>query len=172
MSARDGLVMPEPLAFFFTWTTYGTWLPGDERGWVRFHKGHQMPDPPRKLEAMARMTEDACRLDDEERQLVERTVAEHCAVRGWTLHAVNCRSNHVHVVVAANRTPSEMRRQLKAWTARKLKELAGRRAENAKPRENWWTERGSKRQIFDEEGLESAIAYVRDGQDARRWGNV
>ena len=25
----------EPLAYFLTWTTYGTWLPGDERGWNR-----------------------------------------------------------------------------------------------------------------------------------------
>ncbi|MCA9023576.1 MAG: hypothetical protein KDA86_00045 [Planctomycetaceae bacterium] len=25
--------MSEPLAFFLTWMTYGTWLPGDERGW-------------------------------------------------------------------------------------------------------------------------------------------
>ncbi len=24
--------MPEPLAYFLTWPTYGTWLPGDERG--------------------------------------------------------------------------------------------------------------------------------------------
>ena len=22
----------EPIAYFITWTTYGTWLPGDERG--------------------------------------------------------------------------------------------------------------------------------------------
>ena len=25
----------EPIAYFITWTTYGTWLPGDERGWSR-----------------------------------------------------------------------------------------------------------------------------------------
>ena len=26
----------DPVAYFITWTTCGTWLPGDERGW---HKG-------------------------------------------------------------------------------------------------------------------------------------
>ena len=26
--------MDDPLALFLTWTTYGLWLPGDERGWV------------------------------------------------------------------------------------------------------------------------------------------
>ena len=25
-------IFPEPLAYLLTWTTYGTWLPGDERG--------------------------------------------------------------------------------------------------------------------------------------------
>jgi hypothetical protein len=30
----DPSVVPkaDPLAYFLTWTTYGTWLPGDERG--------------------------------------------------------------------------------------------------------------------------------------------
>jgi hypothetical protein len=26
--------MSKPLAYFISWTTYGSWLPGDERGWV------------------------------------------------------------------------------------------------------------------------------------------
>ena len=26
----------DPIAFMFTWSTYGTWLPGDERGWVEY----------------------------------------------------------------------------------------------------------------------------------------
>jgi hypothetical protein len=36
-----------PLAYFLTWTTYGTWLPGDERGWNR--KGGPAPQPPNPL---------------------------------------------------------------------------------------------------------------------------
>ena len=31
----------EPIAYFITWTSYGTWLPGDERGWWR--KGEWEP---------------------------------------------------------------------------------------------------------------------------------
>src|SRR5262247_2784418 len=91
--------MPDPLAYYLTWTTYGTWLPGDDRGWVKRGKGFQFPDPIAKLEAQARMTEDACRLDPEQRKMVELTIADHCRIRGWELHARNCRSNHVHVVV-------------------------------------------------------------------------
>src|SRR4051812_6675116 len=37
--------MPDPLAYFITWVTYGTWLPGDECGWVEYRRGWQLPDP-------------------------------------------------------------------------------------------------------------------------------
>jgi REP element-mobilizing transposase RayT len=182
--------MPEPLAFFLTWSTYGTWLPGDDRGWIEHGCGWQLPDAVRKLEAEARMTEDACRLDGEQRDDVERQIAETCKIRGWELHAVNCRSNHAHVVVTADQAPRIVRNQLKAWCTRRLKELEMKRrqsrdetrslfgsASNASTRtrrvseglrENWWAERGSQRFINDLESLEAAIFYVRDGQDKPR----
>src|SRR6185295_17322067 len=101
--------LPDPLAYFLTWVTYGTWLPGDERGWIEYRHGWQLPDPMLELEAAARMTEDACRLDADQRAEVERQIAETCEVRNWRLHAVNCRSNHVHVVLAANQHPKRVR---------------------------------------------------------------
>ena len=115
--------LPEPLAYFLTWPTYGTWLPGDERGWVEYRHGWQLPDPARKREAQARLTEDACLLDQDQRRLVELTIADHCRVRGWTPYTVNCRSNHVHVIVAGDREPKEIREQFKAWCTRRLKAL-------------------------------------------------
>ena len=167
--------MAEPLAYFLTWSTYGTWLPGDERGWIEYGRGWQLPDVVRKLEAEARMTEDACRFDGEQRDVVERQIAETCNIRGWELHAVNCRSNHVHVVVTANIEPKLVRNQLKAWSTRRLKELEAVRhdaqrceREATALRENWWAERGSQRFINDSEGLEATILYVRDGQDRPR----
>ena len=68
------------------------------------------------------MTEDACILDLEQRRLVEKTIADHCRIRGWELHAVNCRTNHLHVVVTADRDADTVREQFKAWCTRKLKE--------------------------------------------------
>src|SRR5580698_1962555 len=97
--------MPLPLAYFITWSTYGTWLPGDERGWVEYRSGWHFPDPARKLEAGAIMTEDACRLDPEQRNAVHEQVAETCLYRSWTLLAVNCRTNHMHLVVSAPLPP-------------------------------------------------------------------
>jgi hypothetical protein len=36
----------EPLAYFPTWTTYGTWLPGDDRGWRRKGEPEGQPANP------------------------------------------------------------------------------------------------------------------------------
>jgi hypothetical protein len=114
VSDRTSPPLPAPLAYFLTWPTYGTWLPGDGRGWVQYRRGFQAPDPVKELEARARMTEDACRLDELERRVVEATIASHCRIRNWALHAVNCRSNHLHVVLTAGEHPDQVRDQLKA----------------------------------------------------------
>lgn len=173
--------MPDPLAYFLTWTTYGTWLPGDERGWVRRGKGFQLPDPIIQEKAAEKMTEPSCLLDSDQRLIVEETIRRHCKLRRWELHAVSCRSNHVHVIVAAGVKPKAIRDQFKAWCTRKLKERQiategatsarsankGHQRELTSPREKWWTEKGSIRHVMDQESLEAVILYVRDAQDRK-----
>ncbi|MGI9518711.1 MAG: hypothetical protein ACR2NP_16760 [Pirellulaceae bacterium] len=36
----------EPLAYLLTWTTYGTWLHGDDRGWNRRDEPEFQPPNP------------------------------------------------------------------------------------------------------------------------------
>jgi REP element-mobilizing transposase RayT len=152
----------EPLGYFLTWVTYGTWLPGDARGWVEYQRGWKLPDPVRELEATAMMTEDVCLLDEAQCRAVELQIAETCRHRGWQLHAVNCRSNHVHVVVAAaNTRPKKFRADLKAWATRCLKDQFD------STRENWWADRGSIRWLNTEASLEAAVIYVTDAQDRK-----
>ncbi|MDZ4658489.1 MAG: transposase, partial [Bythopirellula sp.] len=134
----------------------------DSRGWVEYRRGWQLPDPIRELEARARMSEDACFLTPAQRATVEKQICETCGYRGWTLHTVNCRSNHVHVVVTANVVnPKKIRIDLKAWTTRALK------SNFDSTRENWWAERGSIRYLNGDHELQAAIFYVRDAQDNR-----
>ena len=92
---------------------------------------------------------------------MEETVARHCQIRGWTLHAVKARSNHVHVVVTApGYEPEVVCDQFKAWCTRHLKRShAGR--------ERFWTEGGSCRWINHEDDLETVIAYVTYAQDRK-----
>lgn len=186
-----------PLAYFLTWTTYGTWLPGDERGWVAKPGQFRAPDQKRQRESRQRMTEPALTFDAEQCRLIERTIAEHCRIRHWHLHAVTCRTNHAHVVVTAtDHGPDTVMNQFKAWCTRRLKELARRRCPNkpeapakdaespltgtasaenkdralakrigCRVRQNWWTQRGSKRWLNDAGSLQAAIRYVLEGQE-------
>lgn len=159
----------DPIALFFTWSTYGTWLPGDARGWIEYRKGYRLPDRIRELEAKARMVEAACRLNAEQRQEVHLQVAETCTRRGWTLHAVNCRSNHIHIVASASASPKFMRSHLKSWCTRRLLDHQERSLVPVDSRrENWWADRGSIRWIFSEANLEAAILYVLEQQDNPR----
>jgi REP element-mobilizing transposase RayT len=156
--------VPDAIAYFSTWTTYGTWLPGDERGWFRSGRGWQEPDRMRALEAALRMTDEAVTLDPAQRRLVQDVIADHCGIRRWTLHAVNCRSNHVHVVVTAPGRAIEVpREQFKAWCTRRLKDCE-RTGARPRPREDWWTERGWDVYIDDEDELAEVMAYVLENQ--------
>jgi hypothetical protein len=109
--------MSTPLAYHITRTTYGTWLAGDARGWVEAGTpGVQPPDPAQAYAARRRMTAVAVTLSGEQRAVVEQTVRRHCTLRRWELHALNVRSNHIHLVVTAPEIkPEVVLSQLKAW---------------------------------------------------------
>jgi hypothetical protein len=158
--------MDEPLGYLLTWTTYGSWLPGDARGWVSKPGQFRAPDKGREVAARQRMTEPAVTLDIDQRQIVEDTIAAHCRIRGWHLHVVNARTEHVHVVVTApGRKPDDVMDQFKAWCTRKLGEHERARITAAGDyRQDWWTQGGSKRWLNDGNSLEAAILYVREGQ--------
>jgi REP element-mobilizing transposase RayT len=159
------------LAYHITWTTYGTWLPGDERGWIQRGKsGIQPPDEQRQRFADLALAEDPVILTPRQRAIIEQTIAEHCRIRNWTLHAVNARSNHVHVVVTATVDADEAMKQFKAWCSRKLSDDAGltERVAARAGRRHWFTEGGDKEMIEDETYLENAILYVKDRQDGPR----
>ena len=155
------------IAYHLIWTTYGTWLHGDERSWVKWGEACvKSPDPERERAMRERMKEPAVILTEDQRCLVELTIRDHCRIRSWVLHAVNTRSNHIHVVVTAERDPDEVMSQFKAWCSRRLSDAAGLVGNVAKKagRRRWFTEGGDKRSIESEEYLANAISYVLEGQ--------
>ncbi len=57
----------EPIAYYITWTTYGTWLPGDQRG--SWHRGqYQSPHELFRQMAAAEMKETAFTLPHEDQK--------------------------------------------------------------------------------------------------------
>jgi REP element-mobilizing transposase RayT len=155
------------LAYHITWTTYGTWLPSDKRGWSKkSHHGVKSPDWRIEGQARERMAADAIMLSDGQRAIIEQTIASHCRIRQWTLHAANARTNHVHAVLTAEADPNVVMEQLTAWCSRRLSDAAGliERVAVRAGRHRWSTEGGDKELIHDEEYLQNAIRHVSEGQ--------
>lgn len=152
----------EPLAYFLTWTTYGTWLPGDERGWNR--KGeHELlrHNRVRHESATAKLKETQFLLASDDCSLVESVILLHCDKREWKSHALSIRSNHIHAVVTApDYKPETVVSQFKAWCSRHLQERHPQR-------KRFWTQGASKRWINQESDLAVAIEYTLDAQDRK-----
>ncbi len=154
--------LPEPLAFFLTWTTYGSWLPGDDRGWSDNRGVLRAPSFRLTISAGHRLASSAVSLGLTQRELVVATITRHCQHREWTLFAVSCRSQHVHVVVSApTHQPATVSRQLKTWAARAL-------AADSTPARRIWTRGCSRRRIYDERALQAVVQYVTECQDGPR----
>ena len=74
----------EAIGYFLTWTTYGSWLPGDERGWNRKGETENLPaNPLFEQMALASLDEDPFLLNQEGQQIVEETIRKHCEIRVW-----------------------------------------------------------------------------------------
>ena len=113
------------LAYFITFSTYGTWLPGSVKGSVdRAHNVYDTPllpsDPAMEQQARQTAKQPPYVLGDIERELVCQAVVTLSAERGWNLLAAHVRSNHVHVVIQADRDPGRLMSDLKARASRDL----------------------------------------------------
>ncbi len=151
-----------------TWTTYGTRLPGDPRGFVtpiRLETGERIvlnrvgEVPVANMPGLVRYAESILKqepvlLAPEQAGIVALQCRETATHRRWGLPALAVMANHVHLIVVA---PDTVRRgkvlgDFKAYTKRRLDSRFGPRI--------WWTERGSARVVRDDEGVERATRYV------------
>ena len=112
--------MPDPVAYFLSFTAYGTWLHGRDPGSVdRDHDAYGSPvlppDPGRERAEQTQLRDPPYRLDADRRAAVLSTVAEVAAHRRWQLWAAHVRTNHVHVVLTARDKPEKVMSDLKAY---------------------------------------------------------
>jgi hypothetical protein len=113
----------EPLAFFITWSVYGSHLQGDPSGWRRRRQGNQPPQPQLAQWRRVRLKHAVLRLSPQQREAVQRECERHCELRGWQAWAINARSTHVHAVVTATGCAGgKVRDQLKSNATRVLRE--------------------------------------------------
>jgi REP element-mobilizing transposase RayT len=163
--------------WLLTWTTYGTWLPGDRRGFVsNVREGdgpelrHNLPGTPYDADLLS--LQNAAHqllkgtpiyLGQEQADTLRPQFQETAAYRGWLLVALAIMAGHVHLVVgvAGDPDPSKMLQDFKSYGSRALnrrwaKPLSG----------TWWTESGSTRKLHDETAVGSAVQYVRNQPNA------
>jgi REP element-mobilizing transposase RayT len=159
--------------WLLTWTMYGNWLPGDERGFVGSvsdGKGgkvtHNIPgtqydsglDCLRHSMAQ-RLRCPPIRLILDQAEAVLSQFHETCSIRRWRLIAAAVMANHCHVVVGVPGDPEPERilGDIKSYASGALNQRWAKPASKT-----WWTESGSKRKLKDDPAILAAVAYVRD----------
>ena len=160
-------------AWLLTWTTYGSWLPGDDRGFVshvRDESGEKLirrqvetaplsSMPQLESYARSKLKTLPIRLDRRHAELLAKQFTETADYRGWVIFAIGIMTNHLHLVVGAvgDPEPEKILADFKSYGSRKLNaEIQG------KANSIWWTKSGSKRKLPDEQAVLNAIRYIRD----------
>lgn len=154
-----------PLGYLITFRCYGSWLHGDERGSIdRFHHRYKSPYLPRSDRrvdlSLRTLKSQPSALSARQRRIVDKAIRGVCSYRGWLLHAVSVRTNHVHAVVSIGpMKPDRALNAFKAYATRQMRE-EGCWEHSHSP----WADRGSKRHLWNEQSLALAIDYVVNGQ--------
>ena len=157
-----------PLAYFLTWTCYGTWLHGDDRGSVedphnRYARPYLAPNPGWSTAESRLLKSPPVTLDTAMRRVVRDAALEHLAFKECTLVALNVRTTHTHLVIRSKSCePGRLAGSFKAWSTRRLRD-AGLLAPDAKV----WTARSSTRYLWFEGAVQGARKYVLDEQGPR-----
>jgi len=161
--------------WFITVGTYGTRLPGDERGFVGYHWPNavsrqrlncNIPRTPlaADMPALARhavsiMTGPPIHLSIRQAMGLLSQFQETSMYRGWQLLAVAIMADHFHVVVGVpgDPEPGEIRGDLKSYGSRRLNRSWGQPSNGT-----WWAEGGSNRKLPTDESVLAAIQYTID----------
>jgi REP element-mobilizing transposase RayT len=151
------------------WTTYGTWLPGDDRGhWSPLFdlygsildRGGKLnvPDADTRARVLSRMAEAPKRLTQDEVAAVADELAFHVSPPHTPVWAAAIEPNHVHLLVGPVREDiSRCAGRLKGRTS----SAVGALPQNAN-RERVWTSGYWKVFLFDDIGVLAVKRYIDD----------
>ena len=144
--------MVKTLGYMVTWTTYGSWLQGDARGYVKDGKilgeNKGLEQANRKM-----LIGDRFKLKKEQREVARRAILLEAERIGEKILAISVCSNHIHVVIGkgGNSVDKVVNRfKSAAYYALRESGVEGR----------VWTRGYDKRFCFDENSLAERIKYV------------
>jgi len=153
--------MRKTIGYMITWTTYGSWLQGEEKGYVK--DGKILRGNEKLKEAnQAAMVREKVKLSKREKGIVEKAILESAKRFGQKILAVSVYSNHVHVVAKYVDVP------ISAFVGY-CKNAARTALNEAGIEGKIWTHGYDKRFCFDEKHLKAMIEYVkRHGEEYRK----
>ncbi len=157
-----GEPVERPIAYFITFSCYGTHLHGNAKGSV--DRRHNSPggrliahDPVRERAQAEWMSKSTYVLDRQARETVLKSIRKSCTIKGWLLLAAHVRGTHVHIVICSRETPERLMAYLKHHASRDLN-----RSDAVRRRR--WTSHGSTRWLWEPENVDRAIDYVLNQQ--------
>jgi REP element-mobilizing transposase RayT len=143
--------MQELIAYMVTWTTYGTWLQGDERGYVKDGKTFE-PNPNLKQSNLSSLKQ-IIKLTKQQKITAQTAILEEAKRINHKIYAIAVYTNHIHIVAENNQIPiSQVTARYKnvATTALKRTGLCAK----------IWTKGFDKRYCYTKKELLNRIEYV------------
>jgi REP element-mobilizing transposase RayT len=137
-----------------TWTTYGTWLQGDKRKYVK--DGQIMPPNEELAGANTRaLTKDAVQLSFNQRRIAEEAIRQKAVQFGQRIYVLSVCAKHVHLVAEYIPRPIGI-------VVQRYKSCAVRALRKDGMQGRIWTTGFDKRYCFDADSLQQKIDYVND----------
>lgn len=144
--------MAKTIGYLITWTMYGTWLQGDERGFVK--NGKILPANKSLADSNKQnLTKEPVKLTKTQQRIVADAIYEKARQLNQKIHALAVCSNHVHIVAGYVPQPISA-----IVTAYKMAAQVALRKDGLTGRV--WTKGFDKRYCFDESALKARINYV------------
>ncbi|MCJ7778966.1 MAG: hypothetical protein MUP16_11725 [Sedimentisphaerales bacterium] len=138
--------------YIITWTTYGSWLQGDFRGYVKDSCVLESSDALQR-ENVLNLKSGVVQLNQQEQQIVRDAILKESQNLGQEVYALAVCSNHVHIV--ANRISESIEMVVSHYkNAARLALQANGFVGKV------WTRGFDKRFCFTRQSLEKRIRYV------------
>jgi len=152
------------IGYMITWTTYGSWLQGDKRGYVKNGKILAQNDKLKSANQRQRKYP-TVKLNSEQKQIVENTITEEARRINHKIFAIAVCSNHVHIVASVSEESIEQAVHRYKYSATLALHKFGSQGKI-------WSKGFDKRFCFTNKELENKVRYVESHNDGQPCDHV
>ncbi len=142
------------IAYMVTWTTYGTWLQGDERKYVKNGEILQANEK-LKTENQEQQKFQTITLNKNQRQIAEQAIRQEAKRINQKILALAVCANHIHLLAETSEKTIEQ-------TIHNYKYSATAALRKTGLQNKIWTKGFDKRFCYQQQELQQKIKYIQD----------